>query len=70
MIYKKVNIIVKVSNGDFLKYRGVSDLLKFTTFIDEKHNGFRFMNVFDPTTKEQITSFTKGNPPTQKKVTV
>lgn len=56
-------IIVKVSNTDFVKYRNVSDIKRFTSFIDNKFPGWRWFNVFDKNTKEQVSSYTKNNKP-------
>lgn len=64
--YKKVLAIVKVDNERFVKYH-VNNLLKFTTFLDEKYSGWRWFNVFatDGASKGlQLTSFTSKNRPT------
>jgi len=63
----KVRIIVKVSNSKFVKYK-VSNLLKFTEFLNHQYPDWRYMNVYDYTSKQQIRSFTKFNPPTAAKV--
>ena len=39
------------------------NLVSTFNFITKKFPGFRWMNVFDRETKEQLASFTKNNPP-------
>ncbi len=63
----KYTCIVKVGNNTFLKYR-LSDLLSFVKFLDQNHSEWRYFNVFDKLTKEQIASFTKNNRPTSKHI--
>ncbi len=57
------SIIVKADKDTFLKYRTVSDLQRFTAFLDNKHKHWRWFNVFDKKTKQQIASFTNKNKP-------
>ncbi|PIY34578.1 MAG: hypothetical protein COZ08_01155 [Bacteroidetes bacterium CG_4_10_14_3_um_filter_42_6] len=67
---KKYKVIVKIRNNPdrsayCVKYR-VDDLLKFTSFLDEKWSGWKWFNVFSNTgnTKgTQIANFTKTNRP-------
>jgi hypothetical protein len=54
---------VKADAERFLKYRTVNNLLKFTAFLDVNFPEWRYYNVYDKTTKEQITSFTKNKRP-------
>jgi hypothetical protein len=56
-------IIVKINNTDFAKYRNVSDIKRFTDFIDNKFPNWRWFNVFDKNTKVQVSSYTKKNRP-------
>jgi hypothetical protein len=60
---KLYSIIVKADNDTFLKYRTVSNLLSFTRFLDDKHKHWRWYNVFDKRTKQQLASFTNKNKP-------
>jgi len=63
----KVRIIVKVSNTKFVRYR-VSNLLKFTNYLNHAYADWRYMNVYEYTSRRQIASFTKKNPPKTAKV--
>lgn len=58
----KYTCIVKKGDNEFLKYR-LSNLIKFVKFLDEKHSNWRWFNVFDKETKEQLASFTTKNRP-------
>ena len=59
---KKMVCIVKIESDTFLKYH-VNNLLKFTDFLDEKHSNWRYFNVYDKETKQQVESFTKKKRP-------
>lgn len=62
---KEYSCIIKTSSKQFVKYRTVRDLLKFTIFLDAMFPEWRYYNVYDKTTKQQIASFTKNNRPQQ-----
>jgi hypothetical protein len=62
---KKVVCIVKVDSDRFLKYEYVSDLIRFTAFLDSKYN-WRYFNVFDRSKGVQIASYTKNKRPDKK----
>jgi len=62
---KKYKVIVKVGNNKFLKY-SVNNLLTFTKFLDKNYYDWRWFNVFDYYSKNQLGSFTKYNRPTMK----
>lgn len=62
---KKYRVIAKVENERFVKYN-CNDLLKFTQFLDRKFPDWRWFNVFDKKTKNQIANFTKNNRPYSK----
>lgn len=66
----KYSCIVKVDATKFVKYTYVRNLLKFTAFLDLKFEGWRFMNVFDRTSRRQIASFTKNRKPTSHSVII
>jgi hypothetical protein len=59
----KRTVIVKTDTKDFVKYEYVNDLVRFTAFLNRTFPNWRFMNVFDRASREQIASFTKKNPP-------
>lgn len=58
---------VKVEAERFVKYR-TSDLIQFAHFLDTKYPDWRWFNVFNKTTKQQIANFTRSNRPTTKHV--
>ena len=62
---KKYSCIVKADGEQFVKYRTVRNLLKFTIFLDASFPEWRYYNVFDKETKRQIASFTKNRRPQQ-----
>lgn len=62
---RKYRCIVKVSaNGQdtFLKYR-TTDLMKFTLFLDSKHPAWKWYNVYDKVSGDQVGSFTINSKP-------
>lgn len=59
---KTFKVVVKISKDKFAKYN-VNNLISFTKFLDKKYKDWRWFNVYDKKTKEQITSFTKNNRP-------
>lgn len=67
---KKYKVIVKIKNNPdraayCVKYR-VSDLIKFTQFLDQKWTGWKWFNVYSNigiNTGEQLASFTKNKRP-------
>lgn len=60
-------IIAKVDNDKFVKYR-CSDLVSLTLFLDKEYPGWRWFNVFDKKSKEQIANFTTNNRPLKKRI--
>ena len=62
---KKYTIITKVGNNDFKKWN-CNDLLSFTRFLDKSHPNWRWFNVYDKKTKEQIGNYTNRNRPSTK----
>lgn len=64
---KKYTIIAKVGNEKFVKYR-CSDLLSLVRFLDKSWPDWRWFNVFDKRTKEQIANFTTKNRPQTKTI--
>jgi len=60
-------VVVKVWDGEkrgedkFLKYH-VRNLIKFVQFLDEKHSGWKWFNVYAKS-GEQLASYTVNNRP-------
>ena len=67
---KKYKVIVKIKNNPdgsahCIKYR-VTDLLKFTQFLDKTWSEWKWFNVYENlgvNKGNQIANFTKGNRP-------
>jgi len=62
---KKYKVIAKINNDKFVKYN-VSNLVKFTEFLDREFGGFCWFNVYRYTKNskgEQLASFTNKNRP-------
>ena len=62
------NIIVKVGEDTFLKYRRVTNLLRFTGWLDKQHSSWRWFNVYDAKTRTQVASYTKASKPARRYV--
>jgi hypothetical protein len=60
-------IWVKIENDKTITYRS-SDLLNFTKFLNKSYPAWRFFNVYDKETGQQLASFTKSNQPQTKRV--
>ena len=52
-----------------LRYH-VTDLIKFTSFLDLKHPSWKYFTVFDYKTQEQIGNFTINQRPTKRRVSM
>lgn len=61
---KVYRAIAKVGDDKFVKYRTVRNLISFATFLDENFSDWRYFNVFDKNTDQQIASYTKHKRPT------
>jgi len=61
--------IVKISTKEFHKYH-VRNLLKFTAWLDTKYPDWKWFNVYDKKSKNQIGNFTKTNRPTAAKIQI
>ena len=59
----RYTVICKVGVDDFKKWRAVTNLIRFTEFLDTTYPSWRFYNVFDSKTKEQIASYTQKRKP-------
>jgi hypothetical protein len=65
---KKYICIAKVSNDKFVRYH-VNNLVRFTHYLDNQHQTWRFFNVYSYegiNKGTQIASFTKHNRPKDK----
>lgn len=60
---KKYNIIIKVNEKSFLKYRNISNMRSFLNFISRRYPKFRWANIYDGHTRKQIDSFTQKSMP-------
>lgn len=59
----KYAIIAKVSTDKFVKYRNVSSLKKFADFLDRSFPSWKYFNVYDSQTRDQVSSYTKNERP-------
>lgn len=59
----KYTIIAKVDTVKFVKYRNVTSLKKFADFLDVRFPSWKYFNVFDPVTGDQVSSYTKNERP-------
>ena len=65
---KKYTVIVKIGNDQFKKWN-VTNLLRFTSFLDREYPNWRWFNVFKYSKTgdgEQLSNFTNKKRPTQK----
>jgi len=44
-----------------LKWRFVHNLLKFSVFLNQKHPGWKYINVYDRRTSKYLTRYYPGN---------
>jgi hypothetical protein len=70
---KKYKVIAKVGNlpdgkAKCVKYR-VTNLVKFTVFLDHQFPDWRWFNVYDNKTGQQIASYTRNNRPSNRHAT-
>jgi len=56
---RKFCIIAKVGNDFFVKYR-CNDINNCLNFIQTKYPDFRYANIFNKVTRQQIHSYTKN----------
>ena len=55
--------IVKTGQDHFIKYRNISNIKSLIKYLDKKYKDWRYINLYDKETKEQICSYTKNNRP-------
>ena len=51
------NGVLQGRNG-FAKFRNVNNLIRFTKFLDESYPDWRFFNVYDKKSREELKRFT------------
>ena len=59
MAKTEYRVIVKVSNDKFVKYHS-NNLSSFVTFVNKKFKNWRYMNIFEKHTRNQIGSITSS----------
>lgn len=59
---KRMKVIAKVGPDRFVKYN-VDNLLSFTKFLDRSYPDWKWFNVFDKRSREQVSSYTKNHRP-------
>ena len=64
---KQYKVIVKVGDDKFLKYHS-RDLLSLVRFLDKDYKDWRYFNVYNGESGEQIANYTKNNKPIHKRV--
>lgn len=64
---KYVCIVKTLDNH--LKYH-VTDLIKFTSFLDSNFPTWKYFNVYDSKTKDQIANFTINKRPTSRRISM
>ena len=58
----KFSVIVKVHSDGvdrFLKYRKVTNVDRFISFLNAKHPTWKWLNIYDTVTGEQVDNRTK-----------
>lgn len=55
------SVIVFFSSGEAKKWSFVNKLKGFATFLDNKHSGWMYMNVYNRKTREFVQRFQKGD---------
>lgn len=58
--------IVKTTEKHLKFY--VSDLIKFTSYLDTNFSTWKYFNVYDHKTRQQIGNFTINNKPTSRRI--
>ena len=61
------NGVLQGRNG-FAKFRNVNNLLRFTKFMDNDYPDWRYFNVYDKKSKEELKRFTKNVRPLSAKL--
>ena len=60
--------IVKTSEKHIKCY--VTDLIKFTLYLDKNFTTWKYFNVFDKKTRQQIANFTINQRPTKRRISM
>lgn len=62
MAKPKFNVIVKVTNDKFLKYRGVTNFNRMIIYLNEKYPYWRWFNYYQNIKPyKQLGSYTRKN---------
>jgi len=56
---RKYTAIIKVGAETFVKYRNIQNIDRFRAFLDDRFPEWRYANLFDKVTREQVGSITK-----------
>lgn len=61
---RRYTVIAKVGIGnEHYKWRQVTNLLRFTSFLDNKYPNWKYFNVYCSKSKEEIARFTCKDKP-------
>lgn len=65
------SVIAKTSSktDDFKKWRNVTDLIKFTQFLDRVYPQWKFFNVYNKKDKQHLDCFKQNYRPQEKTLT-
>ena len=63
-----VSYFTDTPNFKFITYHKVSNLIKFTGFIDRKFPDWKYFNVFDAKTRQPVASFTINDRPLKPRI--
>lgn len=64
----RYTVIIKVNEDRFIKYRNVNNLVKLVAFLDNNFPEWKYFNVYDKKTRQQVGNFTQNNKPTSAKI--
>ena len=65
---KKYNCKIKVSADRFVTWHAVNDLLRMVKSLDKHYPDWRYFNVYDKHTGEQLANYTKNKPPVNRQL--
>ena len=61
MTKKSYTVIVKVGPEKFLKYRNIHSIDNFIQFLNRSWPDWRYANIYDKETRDQVRSITRKN---------
>ncbi len=56
------SVVAFLSTGEVKKWSFVHSLAKFGSFLDSKHPGWMYMNVYERRSRKYLKRFYKGSP--------